>query len=147
MPAERLPHRFRKFSRLDGEDGWARLRGVGPGPRHLQGIGGSPRGPRMAGRAWARGSPLRFRWSKRPGLTPQPDPLSSLPARGGAEREQARILVVDDDPQALRYVRDALSKRAIPIVTGDPEEVSRLMETNKPHLVLLDLILPGSDGI
>ena len=64
-----------------------------------------------------------------------------------AEREQARILVVDDDPQALRYVRDALSKRAIPIVTGDPEEVSRLMETNKPHLVLLDLILPGSDGI
>ena len=33
------------------------------------------------------------------------------------------------------------------IVTGDPEEVHRLMEKEKPHLVLLDLLLPGSDGI
>ncbi len=31
--------------------------------------------------------------------------------------------------------------------TGDPEDVPRLMEQEKPHLVLLDLVLPGSDGI
>ena len=55
---------------------------------------------------------------------------------------------MDDDPQALRYVRDALTKAGyVPIVTGDPEDVPRLMEEEKPHLVLLDLMLPGSDGI
>ena len=32
-------------------------------------------------------------------------------------------------------------------VTGDPEDVTRLMEEEKPHLLLLDLMLPGSDGI
>ena len=32
-------------------------------------------------------------------------------------------------------------------MTGDPEEVPRLMEKEKPHLVLLDLVLPGFDGI
>ena len=59
-----------------------------------------------------------------------------------------RVLAVDDDPQALRYVRDALTNAGYaPIVTGDPEDVPRLMEEEKPHLVLLDLLLPGSDGI
>ena len=71
----------------------------------------------------------------------------SAPSRR-SERGQKRILVVDDDPQALRHVRDALSKLGYaPIVTADPEAVGRLMEAEKPHLVLLDLMLPGTDGI
>ena len=49
--------------------------------------------------------------------------------------------------QTLRYVRDALTRAGYaPTVTGDPEEVSRLMREEAPHLVLLDLVLPGSDG-
>ena len=32
-------------------------------------------------------------------------------------------------------------------MTGDPGEVTRLMAKERPHLVLLDLVLPGSDGI
>ena len=65
-----------------------------------------------------------------------------------SERGQKRILVVDDDPQALTHVRDALSKLGYaPIVTADPEAVERLIEAEKPHLVLLDLMLPGTDGI
>ena len=59
-----------------------------------------------------------------------------------------RILAVDDDPQALRYVRDALAKAGYtPVVTGDPEEALRLVDEEKPDLVLLDLMLPGADGI
>ena len=47
--------------------------------------------------------------------------------------------MVEDDPQPLRHVRDALSKAGYaPTVTGDPEEMPRLMEKEKPHLVLLD---------
>ena len=64
------------------------------------------------------------------------------------ERERTRILVVDDDPQTLRYVRDALTAAGYsPLVTGDPQEVSDLIKSKKPRLVLLDLILPGIDGI
>ena len=74
-------------------------------------------------------------------------PAASARSRG-TSRIKLRILAVDDDPQALRYVRDAISKAGYaPIVTGDPEDVPRLMEEEKPHLALLDLMLPGSDGI
>ena len=67
------------------------------------------------------------------------------PARG---ENRTRILVVDDDPQTLRYVRDALSSAGYACtVTGDPEQVGSLLEREKPHLVLLDLLLPGTDGI
>ena len=62
--------------------------------------------------------------------------------------EPTRILVVDDDPQALRFVRDALLTAGYaPLMTGDPRELSRLIRTEKPGLVLLDLMLPGADGI
>ena len=56
--------------------------------------------------------------------------------------------MVDDDPQTLRYVRDALTAAGYsPLVTGDPREVSHLIKTKQPRLVLLDLLLPGTDGI
>ncbi len=56
--------------------------------------------------------------------------------------------MVDDDPQTLRYVRDALSRAGYsPTVTAYPVEVPRLMEEEQPELVLLDLMLPGTDGI
>ena len=32
-------------------------------------------------------------------------------------------------------------------MTTDPHEALRLMESERPNLVLLDLMLPGSDGI
>ncbi len=71
---------------------------------------------------------------------------SSRSHRG--EQRGTRILVVDDDPLTLRLVRGALSAEGYePIVTGDPQEVSRLITTRKPQLVLLDLVLPGTDGI
>ena len=55
--------------------------------------------------------------------------------QGVAGKEQRYVLAVDDDPQALRYVREALSKSSYgPIVTGDSEEALALMEANNPHL-------------
>ncbi|MDE0292633.1 MAG: response regulator, partial [Bryobacterales bacterium] len=56
--------------------------------------------------------------------------------------------MVDDDPQMLRFVRDALSRAGYaPLVTGAPEELAHLIRSERPQLVLLDLLLPGSDGI
>ena len=74
-------------------------------------------------------------------------PGPSVRSQPGA-RDQARILVVDDDPTVLRYVRDALSRAGYaPVVTTDPDEALRILESDRPRLVLLDLMLPGSDGI
>ena len=52
------------------------------------------------------------------------------------------------NPRTLRQVRRALSDAGYhPIVTADPEEVIPIVEEHRPHLVLLDMMLPGSDGI
>ena len=62
--------------------------------------------------------------------------------------DHARILVVDDDPQTLRHVRDVLSRAGYaPVVTADPNEAVRLVESDRPQLVLLDLVFPDADGI
>ena len=71
--------------------------------------------------------------------TPPPAPESAEPPR---------ILVVDDDPRALRFVRDALDEAGFaPLVTGAPQEMPRIIRTERPRLVLLDLMLPDTDGI
>ncbi len=69
--------------------------------------------------------------------------------RPAAERgEPPRILVVDDDPRMLRFVRDALSKAGYaPLVTGVPKDLPRIIRAERPRLVLLDLMLPDVDGI
>ena len=70
------------------------------------------------------------------------------PPAAGERGEPPRILVVDDDPRTLRFVRDALSAAGYaPLVTGEPRDLSHIIRTEKPRLVLLDLLLPGGDGI
>ena len=73
---------------------------------------------------------------------------ASTPSPGRQPGEKARILVVDDDPHTLRSVRDALAKAGYaPLVTGEPAELVQILRSEKPRLVLLDLVLPGKDGI
>ena len=147
VPAERLPHLFRKFSRLDGEERGREVGGSGLGLAICKGIV-EAHGGRIRAESDGPGLGSRFTFTlpavkepaRRASARPRPRPRK--------EPEPTRILCVDDDPQTLRYVRDALTKAGhAPIVTGDPEEVPRLMAEQAPHLVLLDLVLPGSDGI
>ena len=57
------------------------------------------------------------------------------------------MLVVDDDPQTLRLVRRALTRAGYRVIeTGEPELVAGLIRAEKPRLVLLDLVFPGTDG-
>ena len=108
------------------------------------------------GRIWVEsdgpGLGARFAFTL-PAAAAEPAGGEAGPAVGAGPPRRApagpiRVLAVDDDPQALRYVRDALTRAGYaPIVTADPGDVAHLMKEERPHVVLLDLVLPGSDGI
>ena len=150
VSAERLPHLFRKFPRLEDRDADHRSGESGMGLAICKGIMEA-----HGGRIWAESDGIdqgtRFSFAlplaEEAGEVPRLEPSRSS---GGPQAgwEPWRILVIDDDPHTLRTVRNALRKSGHrPILTGDPGEVHRLMKKHDPHLVLLDLVLPGVDGI
>ncbi len=58
-----------------------------------------------------------------------------------------RILVVDDDPQMLKAVTNALTARGYGVLTaGSGEDALTLAAEEEPDLLLLDLGLPGIGG-
>ena len=60
----------------------------------------------------------------------------------------ARVLVVDDDPTVREVVVSYLRAAGHQVdETGDGESVAALMRDNPADLVVLDLMLPGIDGL
>ena len=58
-----------------------------------------------------------------------------------------RILVVDDDAQIARLVRTYLEKSGFTVLTAaNGEDALHLIRSEKPDLVVLDLMLPDRDG-
>ena len=58
-----------------------------------------------------------------------------------------RILVVDDDRDIVRLVRSYLEKAGYQVLTAyDGESALRLLRSEKPQLLILDLMLPDRDG-
>ncbi|MCG8467949.1 MAG: response regulator [Gemmatimonadetes bacterium] len=64
------------------------------------------------------------------------------------QRKQARVMVVDDEPQNVRYVVDVLTWAGYENVEGltDPREAVARFGDFAPDLVVLDLLMPGMDG-
>lgn len=84
------------------------------------------------------------------------DPLIEAESEAGAESGSAaplsptiRVLVADDDPLARRAIVDQLSVEDVRVVgqaRGTNEAVALALEL-RPDIVVMDLLMPGSDGI
>ena len=149
IPPDRLRRLFRRHAGVgDAEQGL----GGGLGLAICKGLV-EAHGGRISAESGGEGRGARFTFTipvAEEGIT---EPATAG-AAGGRDRMRrrgrgsVRALVVDDDPQALLYIRDALTAAGYTATAvGDHSELSRVIREEKPHLVLLDLMLAGTDGI
>jgi two-component system KDP operon response regulator KdpE len=64
------------------------------------------------------------------------------------EKEKKKlVLVVDDEPRVLTFIEINLKLRGFSIVTtSSSEKVLDLIESAKPDILLLDMVMPMMDG-
>lgn len=69
------------------------------------------------------------------------------PAAGNARKQ---ILIVDDDPEVVEVLRRFLengAERYLVTVATNGEDAVATLQVQKPDLVLLDLTMPGMNGV
>jgi two-component system, NarL family, response regulator LiaR len=76
-------------------------------------------------------------------------PQQVLEGSGPLDDDPLRVIVVDDDPLARRMLRDVLQEAGIVVIAeaGGGREAIELSNYYKPDVVVMDLVMPGIDGI
>jgi DNA-binding response OmpR family regulator len=60
---------------------------------------------------------------------------------------RVRILVVDDEPAILRFIRLSLTAQGFDVIVASTgEECLHLAASEQPDLMVLDMVMPGVDG-
>ena len=144
IPSEHLAGLFRKFSRVDGGEGERKVAGEGLGLAICKGIVEAHGGRiRADSEGRDRGTRITFTIPEAAEAAREPTGDGQASAPGG----RVPVLAVDDEPQVLWLLRNILSEHGYRLFgAGSPDEAMRLLETERPALVLLDLMLPGASG-
>lgn len=59
-----------------------------------------------------------------------------------------RVLIVDDQPEIVRVLRGYFEQAGFTVISAyDGNEALRMARAEKPDLILLDIMLPGTDGL
>ena len=75
-------------------------------------------------------------------------PCRTSPAGGAVLRTPPRILVVDDNPNNVDILKTRLESHGYEIVTAADGEAALIRAVeDAPDLILLDLMMPGVDGL
>ncbi len=62
--------------------------------------------------------------------------------------DAVKILIVDDEPDILEFLKYNLEKEGYEIFTAnDGEDGIKIAEREQPHLVILDIMMPKMDGV
>jgi CheY-like chemotaxis protein len=62
------------------------------------------------------------------------------------QTDKKKILIVDDEPNVRRLVRTILSKDFIVLEAEDGRQAIDIACTQKPDLILMDIMMPRVDG-
>jgi len=74
--------------------------------------------------------------------------MARMDTRTDQAAETARILMVDDDPGIRDVVSDFLGKHGYSVETAaDAREMEQVLERGPVDLIVLDVMLPGEDGL
>src|SRR5207253_3447589 len=77
-----------------------------------------------------------------------PSPSASVKMAVMAEENRGTVLVVDDEPTIAEIVSRYIERAGFETVqAADGPEALRQAELRRPDLVVLDVMLPGLDGI
>ena len=58
-----------------------------------------------------------------------------------------KILIVDDEPQILGIVREMLQREGYEVIAADSGSLClEILENIKPHLIIMDIMMPEMDG-
>ncbi len=141
---EQLPRLFQKYS-SDPRKGIGSGLGLAICKALVEAHGG-----RIRAESRGQGKGLRVTFTLPICETYPDDDASLFPTRKDSQDsvQSSKILVVDDDPHTLRYCRDTLSPLGYDVViTAEYADLGVVVRKEQPNLVLLDLVLPGADGI
>lgn len=79
----------------------------------------------------------------RPASSAKPVPATSLQT----SESKVRVLVVDDDEKILRFIGSSLRLAGYDVSTATSgEEALQLVESKKPQIMVLDILMPVMDG-
>src|ERR1044072_7952513 len=79
-------------------------------------------------------------------LTPRPGITSEI--GGSAPEQSSLVLIVDDIVDNLALISLDLQQQGYRVVTAsDGEKAVRVASLTRPHIILMDIAMPGVDGL
>ncbi len=146
ISSEHLPHIFEKFYQSDPNK-----EGIGLGLYIAQELvhshGGEIRAESQPGQGTAIYFTLPLNGS-RPTKSPLVSHHKSADAQDLSNNGGIKVLIIEDNPQMSQFLEQSLRAQGFhPLVTDRGEQAIQIIQDKQPDLVLLDIVLPGIDGL
>ncbi len=59
-----------------------------------------------------------------------------------------KVIIIDDDEKLQKLLKDYLTGYGFDVITAEKGEgITEMIHSEKPHIILLDVMLPGKDGL